>query len=144
MKRVLYILGMGLMMAACDLERSDNGDLDGMWQLRSVDSLNGRSADMRVPCISWSFQGDILETRKTPGNGVKDDIIFRFSHHGDSLKLMSPFFNDRDNGDVEVEDVDDLCRFGINELEEGFKVLQLSSGSMSLQSESLRLHFRKY
>ena len=41
MKRIVYILSIVclLMMTACDVETSDNGDLDGFWHLQRIESL---------------------------------------------------------------------------------------------------------
>ena len=60
------------------------------------------------------------------------------------LKLSNPYLSKRDSGDIRVNDVDRLRLFGINQLEEQFKVLQLTYSRMDLESETLKLHFRKY
>ena len=37
---------MALVMTGCEIHTSNNGDLDGFWQLRSIDTLStGASAD---------------------------------------------------------------------------------------------------
>ena len=144
-KLFLYIIGAGLLTTACDMESSKNGDLDGLWQLSQVDTLaTGSSTDMRASQITWAVQGVILETRLATSYDVQNDIIFRFSHTADSLVLYSPYFSDRHNGDVRVEDVNQLRPFGVSRLEEHFKVQELSSSTMTLQSQELRLWFRKY
>ena len=144
-KYLIYLIGLYGLMTACSLERSNNGDLDGMWYLRMVDTLEtGGVTDMRELQYLWNVQGKILEVRSAVIGDVKDDVIFSFEHTKDSLKLSSPYFSDRDHGDIPVEDVESLSRFGINELEEGYKVLELSSDDLLLQSKILRLHFRKY
>ena len=61
MRKLLYIFFVLLMFAACDIHTSDNGDLDGYWQLRSVDTLStGGTCDMRDSMRFWSFQANIL------------------------------------------------------------------------------------
>ena len=48
MKKLLYIFIFTLAVAACEIHTSENGDLDGYWQLHKVDTLaNGSSCDMR-------------------------------------------------------------------------------------------------
>jgi hypothetical protein len=127
------------------MESSDNGDLDGMWQLARIDTLmTGNSADMRYSQVVWCMQGTLLETRIADHFDMEDDVIFRFSLTGDSLKLYSPYFSYRNLGDVKVEDARLLHPFGITRLEERFLVQQLSSSDMQLQSDSLRLYFHKY
>jgi len=144
MKRLLiYIIGIGLLMAACDIERSDNGDFDGLWQLYAVDTLPaGGTADMRLSQIVWCVQGTLLELRQ--GSDVEKDYICNFELTEQMLKLSNPYLSKRDSGDIRVNDVDRLRLFGINQLEEQFKVLQLTDSRMDLESETLKLHFRKY
>lgn len=53
MRKLLYIFFVLLMFAACDIHTSDNGDLDGYWQLRSVDTLStGALAICATACVS--------------------------------------------------------------------------------------------
>ena len=51
MRKLLYIFIVLMMFAACDIHTSDNGDLDGYWQLRSVDTL---STGCSIPQIRYS------------------------------------------------------------------------------------------
>ena len=39
MKRLIFVLTICMALVACDIETSGNGDLDGFWQLRQVDTL---------------------------------------------------------------------------------------------------------
>lgn len=140
-KLLLYTFALCLSIASCSLERSDNGDLDGFWQLTQVDSLpNGRSTDMKERRVFWSVQKDLLQVQ---AHGY-DKVLFRFDHTGDSLSLSSPRENDRMNDDTEVTDVEILRPYGVNGLEERFFVATLNSGTMVLQSTALRLYFRRY
>ncbi len=128
-----------LLCMSCEFETSDNGDLDGFWQLRQVDTLQGGSADMRGNGVYWAVQTDLLQARTS-----SVDVFFRFSHTSDSLFLSDPYFNDRMSSDIKVTDPAPLAPLGINRLEERFRVVSLDGGSMVLQSDVLRLYFRKY
>lgn len=140
MKKLLVLFSLCAVILSCEFVTSDNGDLDGFWQLRSLDSLsNGHSADMRRNGVYWGIQVDLLEAR-TEGT----DVFFRFSHDGDSLLLRNPFLNNRDSGDIAVTDANILRPLGINRLDERFHVLQLDGSTMILQSAELRLYFRRY
>ena len=144
-KLYIYIIGIGLLLTACTMEGSDNGDLDGLWQLSYIDTLaTGGTTDMRQSQITWAVQGAILETRLATSLNVANDIVFHFRHTHDSLLLQSPYVSDRHHGDLKVEDISQLRQFGINRLEEGFKVLELTDDKMTLQSDVLRLWFTKY
>lgn len=140
MRKLLLLLSIFVMLLSCDLEISDNGNLDGFWQLRSIDSLqNGKSVDMRESGVYWGVQTDLLEARS-----VDIGVFFRFSLVGDSLFLCQPYINNRDSADISVVDAAVLAPLGINRLDEHFRVLKLERSTMVLQSEILRLYFRKY
>lgn len=143
MKSLFYSLMVAMMLVSCEIQTSSNGDLDGFWQLRAVDTLaTGGESDMRGSGIYWAVQKRLLEVQDK--NGVYGGVFFRFSHAGDSLLLSDPYVNDRISADVKVEDADMLRPFGVNRLDEGFHIEMLDGGNMVLRSETLRLWFRKY
>jgi len=130
-------------VTGCELERSDNGQLDGFWQLKTIDTLaTAGTCDMRYSNLTWAFQGKILELRNA--TNILRDYLMRFNHDGDSLIVNSPYIIARNSGDVRVDNPLMLAPFGINRLEEHFHILHLSSSAMTLESDRLRLHFRKY
>ena len=105
-------------LVGCELETTDNGDLDGYWHLERVDSLSSqRSVDYGQARIFWSIQFKLLQ--------------------------LSYMF-DRADGDTLVTDVEVLRRYGVNALQENMKVVSLQSDRMVLESPVLRLHFKKY
>ena len=144
MKRFLiYIVGIGLLLTACDIEHSDNGDLDGFWQMTSYSNKSAASvSDMRSSGITWAFQGRILELRDVQ-NG-NQDIIMSFKHDEGTLNVFSPYLVERDSGDIQISKVELLMPYGINGLEDSFSVLELSSNSLIIENEKVRLQFRKY
>lgn len=141
MKKIFFLLFACGAFAACELETSGNGDLDGFWQLKSVDTLaTGTSADMRESGVYWAFQNKMMSVKKI--NHVS--AFLRFNHSVDSLFLSEPYIDNRDSSDIVIDDVELLRPVGINELEERFGVSQLDGGTMVLKSKTLRLRFRKY
>lgn len=147
MKRYAWLIALGCMLltlAACDWESSDNGNLDGFWQMTDVDTLaTGGHENVKEKALTWSFQGRIMEVRQATHKGTPI-YIFKFSHEGDVLKTFNPYLNDRDKEDPLVEDVKDIEPFGFTALSQQFKVLKLTSSRLILQSTTLRLTFRKY
>ena len=140
MKRLIYSLLLAATLGSCTLETSNNGHLDGFWQLYSLDSLSsGTSVDMRGSHVFWSIQVRLLEARNSDGR-----ILLRFNYTGDSLFLSNPYANARDSSDIKITDVAKLAPLGINKLEEHFAVKTLNSDNMTLESPTLRLYFRKY
>ena len=156
MKKYLFGFAMGcltLLMASCNIESSDNGDLDGLWQLASVDTLTtGGHADLRGSNVAWAFQGKLLELKR-----AEVWYVCKFTHADGMLTLGTLFYVDRNQEDPEVKEDSEvkdgeeersklsaLQPYGINALEESFKVITLKSGTMVLESTMLRLNFRKY
>lgn len=144
MKRLFLYIIIGVGLAACgDVESSDNGDLDGFWLLCSVDTLGtSRTGDVRDKGLTWAFEGKLLEVRDVWK--VHQDIILSFSHSGNLLRTFSPYLVYREEGDMQIDDVNFLKPYGINRLEESFEVRELNGDRMVLESDMLRLCFRKY
>ncbi len=146
MKRLLLyiIIGIGL-LTACSVEHSDNGDLDGFWKLTKMTtgSQAWSEADASASGVTWAFQGSVLELRDVCSK--YQDLIVKFRHEGDSLIVWDFRIVDRDAGDPLVTDVTMLYPYGIHsDTEEHFRILQLTSDRMLLESGDTRLEFRKY
>lgn len=134
---------VGLTVTACTLETSDNGSLDGFWQLTQVDSLhNGMMVDMRSSSIFWAVQAKMLEVRNARTN--VNSVIFRFQHIGNWLILSEPVVNDREIGDSILTDVELLRPYGLTGLSDTLRIWQLDGEQMLLDSKIVRMHFRRY
>ncbi|MBQ9672416.1 MAG: lipocalin-like domain-containing protein [Prevotella sp.] len=150
MKKLLYlIISACAVFAACDFETSDNGELDGYWQLRQVDTLAGGIADMRNSGLFWSVQVNLLEVRDNynPFNS----LLFRFDKAGDILRIWNPIVNHKRISDSIVHDSATLARYYIvgtynadSVLESVLHIQELGGEHMVLTNKLYRLHFRKY
>ena len=130
-----------MFLCGCELETTDNGDLDGYWHLEQVDSLAGqRSIDYGQSNIFWSIQFELLQLSNLEDN----TIIYKLVYANRQLTLANPCMFDRADGDTLVTNVEVLRQYGVNALQESFKVVTLESRTMVLESPVLRLHFRKY
>ena len=139
---LLVLACMLLMSCNIDLETSDNGKLDGYWHIERIDSLeNGNSLDYSDRLMFWAIQLRFLEVRDRDNH--LGAYLLRFDHTGDSLLLSNPHLSDKNSGDPVVEDVEVLRPYGINELNERFKVENLSGNKMILKNRFLRLNFKK-
>ena len=144
MRKLLYIFTMLLMLAACDIHTSNNGDLDGYWQLRSVDTLScGMSCDMRDSMLFWSFQGNLLHVRDNKEEKL-DKVFMRFTLSDKVMTLTNPIIDLRDSSDLVLTDTTFLRHYGIHDMPETLKVVTLNSSTMILENRVLRLNFRKY
>lgn len=146
MRKILYLLVLGLMVVSCELETSGNGDLDGYWQMSQVDTLaTGGIADTHESYIFWGIQSKLLQIRYTENNVyLGEGLLFRFENNNSILTLSSPFVHHLYETDEPIDDVEILKPFGIYRLEEKFAIEQLDDKCMVLTNEVLRLHFRRY
>lgn len=143
MRRLLYFTLSLIMITSCTLDSSDNGALDGYWQLSSIDTLaNGHSVNMRDSGIFWAFNFNLLVTRST--KEPLGEILYDFENTDDNLILSNPYILYRDSSDIKVTDVNLLKKYGVNSLLETFTIEHLNSNKMVLQSNLVRLNFRKY
>ena len=143
MKKITFLFAALLLLTSCEIEFSNNGKLDGFWQLIAVDTLaTQHTSDLKTSGRTWAFQGRLLEMRDTKGGD--SDLYFSFEHRGDSLFLDSPYLSDRDVDDIKITDVNIVRPYGVNGLKEGFEIESLSNNKLILRSKTLRLLFKKH
>lgn len=129
---------------SCELETSGNGDLDGFWHLVQVDTLQtGGVKDTSKDLFFWSFQVNLLEL--SDRSYQIPIFMARFNHDNGQLKVTQPCLYNRDEGNemVTEENVKDISPYGLNALEETFRVEELSGSKMTLSNGTLRLYFKK-
>lgn len=140
MKRLILISILGTLLASCTLETSDNGKLDGMWLLTTVDTLStGGSANVRESLITWSFQVKLMYLHHPQGR-----MVFHFQHDDNWLILKDAVLDDRMKGDVPVTDSETMQRVGLTQPQDTFVVYNLSSSNLDIANREYRFRFRKY
>jgi len=154
--RIGSVIAAGaLLLGACssDFEASGNGRLDGFWQMTNVDTLaTGRSGDVADRMIFWSVQGKLIELsdhrlQLPSGESRYPSIFYCFERSADSLKLLGepkPRKSSRLKGDREVASESECGAYGVNSEGDVLKILRLESNKMTLQSDYLRMYFKKY
>ena len=143
MKKITFLFAAFLLLTSCEIEFSNNGKLDGFWQLIAVDTLaTQHTSDLKTSGRTWAFQGRLLEMRDTKGG--YSDLYFSFEHRGDSLFLDSPYLSDRDADDIKITDINIVRPYGVSGLKEGFEIESLSNNKLILRSKTLRLLFKKH
>jgi hypothetical protein len=141
--KIIIVMALALLLSltGCELESSDNGKLDGMWHLETVDTLGRGRLDCKDMHLYWAFQKDLMQTSNSETNEL---IIYRFSHTGDSLVVWEPRVNQRDLGDTLITDISILSKYGINHSREAFHVDKLSGSQLELSTDTLRLALKKF
>ena len=145
--RFFLIISVISLMTACHMESSENGHLDGFWHLVRVDTLSTDTlsivgtSDLSQDYFFWAFQFQLLSVRNTQKS--PEEYFLRFQRQGDELVLSDPFQYVLQGKDAPVENIDLLRPFGINDQEERFRIVHLSSRRMTLQNHFLVLTMQK-
>lgn len=144
MKRILLTLPLlGLLsFSSCDLEMSDNGKLDGYWQLARIDTIGGGGCDMVPSRIFWSVQLHLLQL--SDHSGRNSTYLLRFDQGDTHLRVYDPYFSARNEGDKPLDDAAVLQPYGIQSLDELFVIEGLDNKNLTLKSSLLRLQFNRY
>ena len=143
MRKLLYLIIIFTIIEDCDKHTYDNGDLDGYWQLKSVDTLStGGTCDMRDSMRFWGFQANLLHVRDNNEKIMK--VLLRFNHTDNMMILSDPIIDLRDSSDIIFTDTTLLYHYGIHDVPETLKVITFNSSTMILENRVLRLHLRKY
>lgn len=147
----VIITGIVFGMSSCEMETSDNGDLDGFWHLESVDTLStGGSFDLSEKRVFWGVQHKLISITHYELLGSRG-YYARFEQTGDSL-ILSSFYKNHwhqdkgtDGGDIPMTEMNDTLRnCGINHLEEHFHKEVLTGSKMVLSTKEYRLRFKKF
>lgn len=147
----LFSLAIGGVWTSCD-KLSDNGDLDGMWQLREMhtkasadEETYSQAADKRAEKIFWSFQLDLLSiTSEASLNGYTGETVARFSYSGERLEITQTYIHYRDRDSLLTDPATtELQALGIRGNSASFAVRQLSKHSLILCSATDSLVFKK-
>ena len=145
--RFFLIISVISLMTACHMESSENGHLDGFWHLVRVDTLSidtlsiVGTSDLHQDYFFWAFQFQLLSVRNTQKS--PEEYFLRFQRQGDELVLSDPFQYVLQGKDAPVENIDLLRPFGINDQEERFRIVHLSSRRMTLKNHFLVLTMQK-
>ena len=140
----IAVVMVALVLASCSMETSHNGALDGYWKLTTIDTLaTGGINNLKEASIFWSVQKDLLTVRDN-NDPTNREYVFRFQHTDSTLVLSEGQRYDRANGNVAVEDPSLLSPYGINRQPETFTFEHLTHRVMTLQTDELRLSFKKF
>ncbi len=153
MKRNIFLsLIAVLLFSACD-KLPENGDLDGMWQLMTVEKTGESAENVKAKKLFYSFQLDLVQFNDATMPYGTPFCYAYFKHKGNTMyfhTLCKPSMNESEKDDnvpftreeIEVEQV--MAPWGIYSLTPRFEVLKLNSNAMILQSDYAILTFRKF
>lgn len=140
-RNIFLIAALVLTITSCEIEMSNNGDLDGLWQMTEMKIDDNPVKDMRNTGTVIGVQFRLMNIRNSVGG---NDLYCRFVHEGNTLRIYDFRIRIHDVSDLPVEDVSMLSEYGIFSLDETFKIETLSESYMVLRSSRSLLKFRKY
>jgi hypothetical protein len=158
MLKRLYLLILTLLLFFCSCENKwpDNGDLDGMWQLMTIER-NDSLKQVKQDKLYWSIRSNLVQLSCIDG----DKKYSHFRKLGSTLTLYDLCYYSNnataeDNNEwIMPADAHVLARWGIEPyaatenymngpLMQTFRIENLSSSKMILKAENYKLIFRKF
>lgn len=147
MKKRFYsiLLGLSLLFIWACGKRDINGDLDGMWHLRTVEDLTEDTIfSVKEQCIYYSIQLNLITLKRLYGKDspvIYDPYIGRFIHKGDSLTLHG--FRVFQNESIPATK-ENLFSFYLDGMTSNYAIEELNSNRMVLSSDKRILTFKKF
>lgn len=147
MKRQIYTIMtlFVLVLTSCE-SYLVNGDLDGFWQVKSIEDKQTGNITHCNGDTYYSFQRELVlvsyTSPETPTGQSKENYIAYFTHENDSI-YMTDFriYLDRNGKQAPLSELE---KFGLYELYNTFAVEELNSSSLVLSSEKTRISLKKY
>ena len=148
MKNLLYKFLTTLlitMIASCESYQI-HGDLDGFWQVQSIENRETGETTNCNGDIYYSFQRELVMlsyvSPEMPKGQMKENHIAYFSHEDGQIAMTEFRIYLDKNG--KPSPLPKLEKFGIYSTYSIFHVENLDSKSLILKSEKARIVFRKY
>lgn len=147
MKRQIYTIMtlFVLVLTSCE-SYLVNGDLDGFWQVKSIENKQTGNITHCKGDIYYSFQRELVLVSCTqsgnPTGQMKENHIAYFTHKNDTI-AMTDFrvYLDRDGKETPLSKLE---KFGLYELYNVFRVEELTGKSLVLDSEKAHIILKKY
>ena len=148
MKRYTYILIilLAVVLAASCESYQINGNLDGFWQVSSIEEKETGNISDCDGDIYYSFQRELVlisyVSPNIPQGQMKENYIAYFSYENDSI-YMSDFriYLDREGKQAPLSK---LTKFGLYDTFNTFRVEKLDKTSLILNSKEARIILRKF
>ena len=148
MKRYIYGLLMLLTIIATSSCESYliNGDLDGFWQVSSIENKTTGDITYCNGDTYYSFQRELVlvsfVSPEVPTGQMKENYIAYFSYNNDSIAMTDfRIYHDPDGAQAPLAKLE---KFGLYETYNTFFVEKLSNSSLILNSGSARIILKKY
>lgn len=142
---ILIILLAGVLAASCESYQI-NGNLDGFWQVKSIENKQTGEVTQCKGDIYYSFQRELVlishVSSSIPTGQVKENYIAYFSHEQDSI-IMTDFRIYIDKNAPQAP-IPKLEKFGLYDIYNTFFIEKLNRSSLILNSDKTRIVLTKY
>ncbi|MBQ9362180.1 MAG: lipocalin-like domain-containing protein [Bacteroidaceae bacterium] len=133
-----------VLCASCENKWPKNGDLDGNWQLLTIEH-KGETTDVKEKQLFLSIQLDLFQLSVT-GDRQR---YYGYFDKGDNTIVFRQFSDMAENDPATTDNrpltsAAVLHRWGYYTLHETFRIERLSKQEMILQSDSARVTYRKF
>jgi len=146
MKKLVIIILSALVVGACEIHTSNNGNLDGFWHCTRVDTLSTQGhADLSEQRLYWAFQSSLLLLTDYDGPSARLIAHFDYDKSESQLTVKDFHYYDREKGDPALPDssLSQLKAWFEMDTVTTFRVEQLTSSRLTIASSRLRIAFEK-
>lgn len=147
MKRQIYTIMtlFVLVLTSCESYHI-NGDLDGFWQVKSIEDKQTGNISHCKGDIYYSFQRELVLVSCTlssnPTGQMKENYIAYFTHENDTITMTDfRIYLDKDGKQAPLQNLE---KFGLYELYNVFYVEKLNNKVLVLNSSKSRITLLKY
>lgn len=138
-----FVMVGAMSIVSCDVDSSPNGKLDGYWRMQQIDTLATEGVcELDGELLFWSIQNKLLQF--VDRKNETTPYYLRFEHSGNTLELSSPFIDKSQSEDIPLEDINVLKKYGVSSIPISFKIETLSSKSLVLSTQHIRLTLKRY
>ena len=148
MKKYTYILitlFAVVFIASCESYQI-HGNLDGFWQVKSIENKQTGEIKQCKGDIYYSFQRELVlisyVSPNIPTGQMKENYIAYFTHENDVITMTDfRIYIDRDGKEAPLSK---LAKFGLYDTFNTFRVEKLDKSSLILDSKEARIILRKF
>ncbi len=148
MKKYTYILitlFAVVFIASCESYQI-HGDLDGFWQVKSIENKQTGEIKQCKGDTYYSFQRELVlisyVSPNIPTGQMKENYIAYFTHENDVITMTDfRIYIDREGKQVPLSELE---KFGLYETISTFDVEKLNNSSLILNSNKTRIVMTKY
>ena len=148
MKQYIYkllILLTIVLISSCE-SYLIHGDLDGFWQVESIEDKNTGDITYCDGDTYYSFQRELVlvsyVSPNIPTGQMKENYVAYFSHENDSIYMtVFRIYLDREGKQAELQA---LKKFGLHDTFNTFHIEKLNSEELILNSDKTRIILKKH